>query len=224
MAGFRSSIYARMEEMSFRSGAVAALSVLAAAGLVIALVVTLGGHGAAARATGAGTAVRSAARPSPLASAPATVTASPSPRATAKAKRSVAPQAYEAPVQRTVATTPQAPARQAPALPAAAYPQPHRVKRPTLPRPASSFPFGWFLGWTPGRLSAPSGYAAAAACGAAGRAGCQRVPCEQTQSSKVEQSLGTRGQPIGIIVRKLTAHRLQTVSFPGPGHALAAAG
>jgi hypothetical protein len=145
MAGFRSSLYARMEEMSFRSGAVVALSVLAAAGLVIALVVTLGGHGAAARATGAGTAVRSAASPSPVASAPATMTASPSPRATAKTRRSVAPQAYEAPAQRAVATT-----AQAPALPAAAYPQPHRVKRPTLRRPASPFPFGWFLGWTPG--------------------------------------------------------------------------
>jgi hypothetical protein len=159
MAGFRSSLYTRLEEMSFRSGAVAALSVLAAAGLVIALVVTLGGHGAAARATGAGTAVRSAAPPTPVASAPAAVTVSPSARATAKARRSVAPQVYEAPAQRAVATTPQAPA-----LPAAAYPQPHRVKRPTLPRPAGSFPFGWLLGWTPGRLSAPTGSQLASSC------------------------------------------------------------
>ena len=146
MTGFRSSIYARLEEMSFRSGAVAAFGVLAVAGLVIALVVTLGGHGAAAGATRAGTAVRSAAPPSPVASAPATVTASPSARATAKAERSVASKAYEAPAQRAAATAPQVPA-----LPAAAYPQPHRVKRPTLPRPAGSFPYGWFLGWTPGQ-------------------------------------------------------------------------
>ena len=45
----RRAIYARMEEMSFRSGAALAAAVLAVTGLGIALTLTLGGgHGAAA--------------------------------------------------------------------------------------------------------------------------------------------------------------------------------
>ena len=54
----RRAIYARMEEMSFRSGAALAAAVLAVSGLGIALTLTLGGgHGAVAapRATPAST-------------------------------------------------------------------------------------------------------------------------------------------------------------------------
>src|SRR6202161_1898479 len=131
MARFRHAMNARMEEMSFRSGAFAVAGVLAAAGLMIALIVTLGGHSAAsANASGPGAGVRSMAPSSPAASASATAPASPPPRekATAKAKRTAAAQNYEAPAQSppASATSP----RQT--LPAAAYPHPHHPKRPTL--------------------------------------------------------------------------------------------
>jgi hypothetical protein len=142
MARFRYAINARMEEMSFRSGAFAVVGVLAAAGLMIALIVTLSGHSAAsANASGPGAGVRSVAPSSPAASASATVPASPSARAkaTAKAKRTVA-QNYEAPAQSAArpATSP----RQT--LPAAAYPHPHHPKRPTLGHAPPSFPIYWF--------------------------------------------------------------------------------
>ena len=48
MGRVKSAIYARMEEMSFRSGVGLAAGVLVAAGLAIALPVTLNGHSAAA--------------------------------------------------------------------------------------------------------------------------------------------------------------------------------
>jgi len=73
----KTTIYARMEEMSFRSGAAVSAGVLAALGAAIALPVVLGGdHSAgAASAPGLGPAARSVAPPSP---APAS--ASPSAR------------------------------------------------------------------------------------------------------------------------------------------------
>ena len=52
MGQLKSAIYARMEEVSFRSGIAVAGGVLTAAGVAIALTVVLGGHGdAAARHT-----------------------------------------------------------------------------------------------------------------------------------------------------------------------------
>ena len=48
MGRFRTAIYARMEEMSFRSGAATGAGALAAVGIAIALAVTLTGHSAAA--------------------------------------------------------------------------------------------------------------------------------------------------------------------------------
>jgi len=132
-----------MEEMSFRAGAFAVVGVLAAAGLMIALIVTLTGHSAAsANASGPDAVVRSAAPSSPAASASAAVPASPSVRAkaTAKAKRTAAAQNYEAPAQS--AAVPAASPRQT--LPAAAYPHPHHPKRPTLGHAPPSFPIYWF--------------------------------------------------------------------------------
>jgi hypothetical protein len=145
MARFRRAINARMEEMSFRSGAFAVAGVLAAAGLMIALIVTIGGHSAAsANASGPGAGVRSMAPSSPAAAASATVPASPSARAkaTAKAKRTAAAQAYQPPVQ--AAATPATSPRQT--LPAAAYPHPHHPKRPTLGQSHTPppFPIYWF--------------------------------------------------------------------------------
>lgn len=142
MARFRRAINARMEEMSFRSGAFAVAGVLAAAGLIVALVVTLGGHSAAsANASAPGTGVRSVAPSSPAASASAAVPASPSVRAkaTAKAKRTAA-QIYQAPAQ-PAAVPPTSPRQ---TLPAAAYPHPHHPKRPTLGHAPPSFPIYWF--------------------------------------------------------------------------------
>jgi hypothetical protein len=144
MARFRHAINARMEEMSFRSGAFAVVGALAAAGLMIALIVTLGGHSAAsANASGPGAGVRSVAASSPIASASIAVPASPSVHAkpTAKAKRTAA-QIYEAPAQPAArpASTPSQ------TLPAAAYPHPHHPKRPTLGQSHAppSFPIYWF--------------------------------------------------------------------------------
>jgi hypothetical protein len=131
MVRLRRAINTRMEEMSFRSGALAVIGVLAAAGLMIALIVTLSGHSAAsANASGPGAGVRSVAPSSSAAFASATVAASPSAqaRATAKTKRTAAAQNYAAPTQ--PAAVPAATPSQT--LPAAAYPHPHHPKRPTL--------------------------------------------------------------------------------------------
>ena len=48
MGRLKSTIYARMEDMSFRSGAAVSAGVLAAAGVAITLAVALGGHSGAA--------------------------------------------------------------------------------------------------------------------------------------------------------------------------------
>jgi hypothetical protein len=144
MASFRRAINTRMEEMSFRSGAFAVVGVLAAAGLMIALIVTLSGHSAAsANASSPGAGVRSVAPSPPAASASAAVPASPSTRAkaTAKAKRTAAAQNYEAPAQ--PAAVPATPSQ---TLPAAAYPHPYHPKRPILGQShvPPSFPIYWF--------------------------------------------------------------------------------
>jgi hypothetical protein len=145
MARFRRAINTRMEEMSFRSGAFAVIGVLVAAGLMIALIVTLSGHSAAsASASGPGAGMRSVASSLPAASASAAVPASPSARAkaTAKATRAAADQNYEAPAKS--AAVPRTSPSQT--LPAAAYPHPHHRKRPILRHAPRSFPIFWFPG------------------------------------------------------------------------------
>jgi len=42
------------------------------------------------------------------------------------------------------------------------------------------------------------------------------VLCQKTKTGKIEHPLGILEQPGGIVVRKLAARRLQTVSFPRP--------
>jgi hypothetical protein len=72
-------LYARMEEVSFRSGAAVAGGVLTAAGVAITLAVVLGGHSdAAASAPASRVAVPSVTLPSP---APVSSSSSPSPTA-----------------------------------------------------------------------------------------------------------------------------------------------
>ena len=82
MGRLKSAIYARMEEVSFRSGAAAAGGVLAVAGVAITLAVVLGGPGdAVASAPGSPAAVPSAASP-PLAPASSSAQATPRPSRT----------------------------------------------------------------------------------------------------------------------------------------------
>jgi hypothetical protein len=80
LGSLKTTVYARMEEMSFRSGAAVTGGVLAAAGVAVTLAVLLGGHGApAASAPLPGAAARSVAPPSstsPAASPPVTPRAS----------------------------------------------------------------------------------------------------------------------------------------------------
>jgi hypothetical protein len=82
----KSAIYARMEEVSFRSGA-AAGGVLLAAGVAITLAVALGGPGGAVASA-------PASRPAaPAVTSPAPVSASSSPQATPRPGRTTVPAA-----------------------------------------------------------------------------------------------------------------------------------
>jgi hypothetical protein len=77
MGQLKRAFYARMEEVSFRSGAAVAGGVLTAAGVAITLAVVLGGHSdAAASAPASRVAVPSVTLPSP---APVSSSSSPSP-------------------------------------------------------------------------------------------------------------------------------------------------
>ena len=97
-----------MEEISFRSGAVAAAGVLAAAGIAIALAVTLSGPAtpsAAVPSAAVGSAKPSSPVPVPPApSSGAAATASPSARPSHH--RTVSVQHYQAPPQEAAATSP----------------------------------------------------------------------------------------------------------------------
>ena len=91
MGRLKSTIYARMEEMSFRSGAAASAGVLAAAGVAITLAVAFGGHSGAA----------------PSASRPAAVARStPPPSAVLPAAPSAAPAASLMPARGRPAAAP----------------------------------------------------------------------------------------------------------------------
>ena len=85
MGQLKSAIYARLEEVSFRSGVAMAGGVLAAAGVAVALTVVLGGHGDAAASAPASppraSAAASAASPSlvPASSSPSSPRATPRP-------------------------------------------------------------------------------------------------------------------------------------------------
>jgi len=140
----KSAIYARMEEMSFRSGAAVAGGVLVAAGLAITLAVALGGHSAAA------TSVSTPATVARLTPPPSPVLPAALPSATAQATPVASPRpagGYQPPAPVTVVTTPPASASSAAGLPTPRHPRP----TPT-PRITPVNPFPWFT--TPSGVSA----------------------------------------------------------------------
>ena len=90
MGQLKSTLYARMEEVSFRAGAVVAGGVLTAAGVAITLAVVLGGHSdAVASASASRAAVPSAVSPvlAPVSSSPPATPPSPTPRPSRTATR-----------------------------------------------------------------------------------------------------------------------------------------
>jgi len=124
----KSTVYARMEEMSFRSGAAVTGGVLAAAGVAIMLAVLLGGHGdAATSAPAPDVAVGSVAPPSSaLASPSPSVSASAPPSITPRASRSTSPATAAGVYQPSSRVSTSATAQ------AAATPSPGRTTRGTL--------------------------------------------------------------------------------------------
>jgi hypothetical protein len=107
----KSTLYARMEEVSFRSGAVVAGGVLTVAGVAITLAVVLGGHSdAVASAPASRPAVPSLAPPpvAPVSSVP-----SPTPRPSRTTTRATAAGTYQPPSAAGGAATRQAAATSA---------------------------------------------------------------------------------------------------------------
>jgi hypothetical protein len=138
MGRLMSTIYARMEEMSFRSGAAVAAGAVAAAGTAIALPMVLAGHSAAAISAPVPSAtVRMTAPPSPV-----LPIASPSVKARVTAEASRMPAgAYRPPAPVTAATTPRAPA--------ADLPTPRLTRPPADPRYYAPWPWSPPWGWNP---------------------------------------------------------------------------
>jgi len=136
----RSTINARMEEMSFRSGAAVLTGLPVAAGVAITLAVVLGSHSAAAPSAPRPAAVARSAPPSspvlPAASSSATARATP--------VASVTPaDGYRPPAPAAVVTTRQASASSAVGVPTSRFPRPTLISRafPVVPdlRGLSSF-------------------------------------------------------------------------------------
>jgi hypothetical protein len=123
----RRAIYARMEEISFRSGAALAVSLLVAAGLAIVLAITLNGHSAAATGVPGPGITHSTSPPSPALS-----TASPSVRARVAPAASLMPVDSSRPPTPVTGPTAPPPATQATSVPATPTPRP-RVSRSPLP-------------------------------------------------------------------------------------------
>ena len=129
------AFYARMEEVSFRSGAAVAGGVLTAAGVAITLAVVLGGHSdAAASAPASRAAVPSVAPPSPV---PVSFSSSPpTPRPSRTTDPAAVAGAYQPPSADRASTTRHA-----------ATPTPGRTPTPRLRDPRSPAPPGLPPGW-----------------------------------------------------------------------------
>ena len=132
MGQLKRAFYARMEEVSFRSGAAVAGGVLTAAGVAIALAVVLGGHSAAVASAPASRAA-SVAPPPP---SPVPVSSSPSP--TARPSRTTDPA--------TVARAYQPPSAARASATRHAAPTPGTTPTPRLLDPRTPQPPGWW-GW-----------------------------------------------------------------------------
>ncbi len=134
MGHLKSALYARMEEVRFRSAAAAVGGVLAAAGVAITLAVVLGGHSdAVASAPASRAAVPSVAPPSPV---PVSSSPSPTPRPSRTTDRATVAGAYQPPS-----------ATRASATRHAATPAPGRTPTPRLRDPRSPAPPGQPPGW-----------------------------------------------------------------------------
>jgi hypothetical protein len=91
----KSTLYARMEEVSFRAGAVVAGGVLAAAGVAITLAVVLGSHSDVVASASAYHAAPPSLAPPPV--APVSSAPSPTPRPSRTATRATAAGTYQPP-------------------------------------------------------------------------------------------------------------------------------
>ena len=95
MGQLKSTLYARMEEVSFRAGAVVAGGVLTTAGVAITLAVVLGGHSDAVASASASRAAAPSLAPPPV--APVASAPSPTPRPSRTATRATAAGTYQTP-------------------------------------------------------------------------------------------------------------------------------
>ena len=142
MGQLKSALYARMEEMSFRSGAAVAGAVLTAAGVAITLAVVLGGHSAAVASAPPFRAAASVAPPPPPPASPAPGSSSPSP--TPRPSRTTDPatvaRAYQPPSAARASAT-----RHAAPTPGTTPTPTPRFRDPRTPQPPG-VPPGWW-GW-----------------------------------------------------------------------------
>ena len=135
MDHLKSALYARMEEVRFRSAAAVAGGVLIVAGVAITLAVVLGGHSdAVASAQVSRAAAPSVAPPSP---APVSSSPSPTPRPSRTTDPATVAGAYQPPSATRASATRHAPAT----------PTPGRTPTPRLRDPRSPAPPGLPPGW-----------------------------------------------------------------------------
>ena len=146
----KSTVYARMEEMSFRSGAAVTGGVLAAAGAAITLTVLLGGHiDAATTAPSPDAAARSMAPPSSVAlpyTAPAAAPPFASPSVTPRVSRTTGPAtvagAYQPHARVRASATPRAAATPVPGR-TTRWHRRHPLWSPGDRRPGQPGYWGW---------------------------------------------------------------------------------
>ena len=141
MGQLKSTLYARMEEVSFRSGAVVAGGVLTAAGVAVTLAVVLGGHSdAVTSAPASRPAVPSAAPqvPAPVSSVP-----SPTPRPGRATTRATAAGTYQPPSAARASAAREAATRQAAATSALGRTTSSRLREARSPRRPGMPPGYW---------------------------------------------------------------------------------
>jgi hypothetical protein len=143
MRKLKTTVYARMEEMSFRSGAATGAGALAAVGIAIALAVTLTGHSAAATSEPGPTAPARSAAPVLPSVTPSVSPSTPSSRPAKSASPTAPPRGY------LPATTPQRIRPEVP-VPADTHLGPPQRPKRRLPNP--------ILGATPPPVSVPPGW------------------------------------------------------------------
>ena len=136
MGQLKSTLYARMEEVSFRAGAVVAGGVLTAAGVAITLAVVLGGHSDAVASASASRAAAPSLAPPPV--APVSSAPSLTPRPSRTATRATAAGTYQPP-----SATRAYAARQAAATSALGRTSRSRLREARSPRRTGMAPGYW---------------------------------------------------------------------------------